>query len=196
MKYKIKNSINKPTVRRTMMILGPLLVVFALVGAYYLRSLPKEVSTPTDTTSKTTSTAPTAQANFTDGNEREPGNTLHENKGSGEIVDKEGQVNDSISTTDPLVSSTGQISLFTPKQNARLKSGDDIAGASKLKTVSYRIIDDISGVIASGILKVKNGRFSGSITFTTAAKEGRLDIFGAKTDGSEFSNIEVPVTFK
>jgi hypothetical protein len=43
---------------------------------------------------------------------------------------------------------------------------------------------------------VVNGKFSGQITYTTNATAGRIDIFASRADGSEYSNIEIPVRFK
>ncbi len=142
---------------------------------------------------KTTSTLPTAQEDFTGGDERQPGNTVRENEGTGNIEDRQGAVSEQ---TDPGVwttSSTGEVTVQNPYPNKILRSGTEISGTSSLQKVSYRIIDSVSGVIAQGELTVVNGKFSGIINFSSSATEGRLDIFGAHSDGSEFSNVEIPI---
>lgn len=150
-----------------------------------------------DAASKTTSTEPSAQADFSEGsneNKGEAANSLKENKGSAVVSDQRGA--GATPTTNPITSQDGNITLFTPGHGAVLKSGASLSGSSKLSLISYRIIDSASGVIASGELRVVEGKFSGTITFDTAASEGRLDIYATKTDGTEFSNIEVPIKFQ
>ena len=142
---------------------------------------------------KTTSTTKTAQEDFTGADEREPGNSLNENKGSGGIADNNGTISNGTDTTNPIISSTGEITIYAPRQKADVKSGDEISGASTLQKVSYRIIDDVSGVIATGTLQVVNGKFSGKLSYVSTAKEGRLDIFGTRSDGVEYSNVTVSI---
>ncbi len=180
-------------------IIIPILAVVALAiigGGYYYFSSRDDSSEPDDTISQTTSTAPTAQSDFSEGDDREAGNTLAENEGSGIIEDTGGQTVTGASTANPISSASGEIVLYSPGKNALVQSGQLIAGTSKLSTVSFRIIDDISGMIATGNLKVVNGRFSGKMDLATNAKEGRLDIYGTRSDGTEFSNIEVPIRFR
>jgi hypothetical protein len=66
---------------------------------------------------------------------------------------------------------------------------------SKLDLVQYRVIDSNSGVIATGNLKVVDGKFSGIVTYSSTATEGRIDIFAVKQDGTEYANVELPVRF-
>lgn len=144
---------------------------------------------------KTTSTAPSAQEDFNEGGEREPGNSLQENEGSGTISDQQGNAT---AQTDPgswTTSSSGEISIHSPTRNSSVKTGAEVSGTSTLSTVSYRLIDNVSGLIAQGELNVVNGRFAGRLNFNTTATEGRLDVFGTKQDGVEFSNVEVLIKF-
>lgn len=148
------------------------------------------------TIDQTTSTAQTAQSDFTGGDKREPGSTTTDNKGSAEVSDTGGQdISESQSSTH-ISSVTGEITVHSPQKDGYISSGDLLSGTSKLSEVSYRIIDSVSGVIASGKLGVVKGKFSGTINFSSSASEGRIDIFGTKTDGSEYSNIEIPIKFK
>lgn len=145
---------------------------------------------------KTTSTAETAQDDFSDGDAREPGNTLQEDGGSAEISDTNGNLDASTPTDKSIVSKTGEITVYTPQKDSLVQSGQVVSGKSSLSKVTYRIIDSSSGMIAMGELKVVNGNFSGKLNFSTSASEGRLDIFGTRDDLSEFSNIEIPMRFK
>lgn len=145
---------------------------------------------------KTTSEVATAQDTFTDGELRDAGNTLTEDKGSAVVSDTNGTISNNIDTSNPTVSKTGEISVFTPKNNTLVSSGFTVSGLSKLSIVSYRIIDEVSGVISTGELRVLDGKFSGVLSFSTNASEGRIDFFGTKFDGTEYSNVEIPVRFK
>ena len=145
---------------------------------------------------KTTSTAETAQDDFSYGDAREPGNTLQEDGGSAEISDTNGNLDASTPTDKSIVSKTGEITVYTPQKDSLVQSGQVVSGKSSLSKVTYRIIDSSSGMIAMGELKVVNGNFSGKLNFSTSASEGRLDIFGTRDDLSEFSNIEIPMRFK
>lgn len=148
--------------------------------------------TNVDTTSQTTSEAPTAQSGFTEGDDREAGSTESNNA---IVTDNNGDVGNTPDQNQWTTSPSGQITVYTPAQNATVKSGDKITGASKLSRVSFRLIDNINGEIAKGSISVVNGKFSGTFNFSTNANEGRLDVFGTNSDGTEFSNIEIPVRF-
>lgn len=143
---------------------------------------------------ETTSEQPSAQPEFNDGTERDPGNTLSEDRGVANISDTNGAA--SSDTSNRLVSESGEITIFLPAVDSRVGSGQEISGISTLPEISYRVIDNVSGVIATGKLKAVNGRFSGRMTFGTSATEGRIDIFGLREDATEFSNIEIPIRFR
>lgn len=149
---------------------------------------------PTSETVKTTSQAPTAQSDFSDGGSRQP--VIQGNSSSSSVLDNNGEISPSTPKDNPIVSSSGEISVYSPSRNALIASGQEISGASTLSVISYRIIDDVQGVSSSGELKVVNGKFAGKVNFNTPASQGRIDLFGARTDGTEFSNVEIPVRFK
>lgn len=144
----------------------------------------------------TTSDTPTAQPSFSEGEEREPGNSLNENRGNSVILDTGGSLPANTDTSQPTKSATGEITVYSPAKNAQIKKGHLIAGSSSLPKITYRVIDDISGMIAMGELTVSNGRFSGTIDFETSSKNGRIDIFATRADGSEYSTVEIPITFR
>lgn len=143
----------------------------------------------------TTSTVPTAQPDFSNGDEREPGNTFGEDDGQGLVRDTGGSAG-MTQNMEPIISESGEISVYQPGYNSVLKSGGVLTGESELDTVTFRIIDDVSGVIGQGNLKVSSSKFSGTFEFKTRAKTGRIDVFGIRPDGTEFSNIEIPVRFE
>ncbi len=196
--HKIRSSLHRHN-RKLLVAIALVLIIFLVlffmenknIINLYDSKAPSE-----DETAQTTSTAPTAQDDFSAGNDRQPGNSINENDGSGEIVDNNGSIIAGTDTTDPIVSNTGQITLYTPKKNTIINSGVAVVGKSSLPTVSYRLIDSVSGVIAGGDLQVINGNFSGTLKFSTSATEGRLDIFAAHADGVEYSNIEIPLRLK
>lgn len=145
---------------------------------------------------KTTSESVTAQAEFNEGDYREPGNTIGENDGYGFLTDNNGAIGNNANAAKPIVSSTGEITVYSPQLNARLTSGYEISGLSSLETVHFRLGDDASGQIANGLIKVVNGKFSGNITFNANSSSGQLDLFGVKNDGVEYSNVEIPIEYQ
>jgi len=187
---KISSTTKKKLIFALSLLLILLGILFALEKRDVINLLSTEKSTSTDT-AKTTSTVETAQENFTEGNERNPGNSLNENEGSGGITDNNGVFSPSTDTSEPIISSTGEISVYSPKNNALITTGHEVSGSSTLPKVTYRLIDDVSGVIATGELSVVNGKFSGFVSYVSSGKNGRLDIYATKADGSEFSNIEI-----
>lgn len=188
--------------KNSIIIISIISLLLLSAGVWYAfnvqKSRTKVANQATKDMVKTTSEQPSAQENYTstenDDNKSLPGNTLGENRGSATVQDDGG--NGSTETANPIVSATGELTVFSPGLNSLVKSGQSISGKTKLSKVNFRIIDSISGVIASGELTVVNGKFSGTTSYTTNAKEGRIDIFGTKTDGTEFSNIEIPVRFQ
>lgn len=149
-----------------------------------------------DSKAKTTSKAPTAQDDFSDGgSDRDPGNTINEDHGSGIVKDNDGNVTTKTNKSQWTTSKSGQITVYSPVSSQNMVSGAEISGSSSLPRVSFRIIDSLTGMIATGKIDVVDGKFSGTAVFNTSAKHGRLDIFGAKKDGTEFSNISIDIKF-
>jgi len=164
------------------------------VGSYflYLRMTKKS---DTNIGDKTTSTAPSAQENFTNGSDR-PIATTPENRGDATIADNQGQQTVIPSKSQWTTSKTGEITVYTPAKDKILIKGDLISGESSLAVIYYRVIDDVSGMISQGQLAVVNGKFSGAISFTTTATNGRIDAYSATDSGKEFSNVELPIRFR
>lgn len=173
-----------------------LVIVAGLVYLYIRNTSNGKTSQPTPT-AKTTSDAPSAQEDFSDGNDRgEPGNTLGEDDGTATVTDNNGQTNSQTNPHKWISSKSGDVTVYSPTSGQLTRSGDQISGKTSLDSVNFRIIDNLSGVIASGKLKVVKGKFSGTIDFSTNADKGRIDVFGTLDSGKEFSNIEIPVKFR
>lgn len=169
------------------------LIALAVFFLYFRNKQHQESVSGSNVT--TTSNTPTAQSNFTDGDDRQPGNTLQEGEGAAQIKDNSATEVTPTPSDQWTTSNTNEISVYSPATNATVKNNSTISGQSTLPVVSYRLIDAVSGVIGQGSLRVVNGKFSGTISFNTNASEGRIDIYATRDDGTEYSNIEIPVTF-
>lgn len=167
--------------------------IAALIFLYLSNRAPQN-NTPTSSAT-TTSSELTAQDNFSEGNERQPSSTSQD-KGNAVISDAQGLINQIPEQSQWITSSTGEITLYTPFKKQNIGTGDWISGESTLPAVNYRIIDDLSGVISSGTLSVVDGKFAGTINVKTSAASGRIDVYGQKADLTEFSNIEIEVSFR
>lgn len=146
-----------------------------------------------DTTSKSTSDAPTAQEDFTDGGDRTPAETKPDDEGT--VTDRGGNAT-ATPSSQWSSSSSGELIVYTPTANSILKNGSTLSGKASTSTVSFRLIDNVSGVIAQGELSVVNGTYSGTFQFDTSASEGRLDVFNTRYGGVEYNNVAIPVKFK
>lgn len=147
-----------------------------------------------ETTAKTTSDAPTAQEDFSDGDDRTP--VKPNNSGTGTVADNQGGTSYIPDASQWTGSPNEELIVYTPTINSVLKNGDTLSGKATTDTVSFRLIDNVSGVIARGELSVVNGTFSGKFDFTTSATEGRLDVFNTGFGSTEYNNVEIPIKFK
>lgn len=192
------NKIQKKSKKKTLLVAASAVLILLLILFVFEKTnvinLYSKKSQPTTTTeAKTTSTAPSAQENFTDGDERQGSST---NRNEGIVTDTGGNISNTPGQSQWTTSSDGAITVYLPAKSSIIKSGDSMNGTSNLSKVSFRLIDDVSGVIAQGALSVVNGKFSGSFNFSTSGTNGRLDIFNAATDGVESSNVEIPIRFR
>lgn len=193
------NTKNKKIKKRLIFLFVLLVIILACVSFMYIRSnnnsdnKKTEHSNTDQANATTTSDQPSAQNNYSGGDQRDPGNTISENRGTADVTDT-GQPNNN--ETGGLTSSSGEITVFSPISNSVVGYNFTLSGKSSLSKISYRIIDNVSGMIATGELKTINNGFSGKINVKTTATEGRLDIFATKDDSTEYSNIEIPVRFQ
>jgi len=175
---------------------GLFLVILEKANVINLYNSSSDQTSVEEDDAQTTSTTETAQSDFNGGEFREPGNTLIDGEGSAIVTDNNGEIRAEIDKSNPIVSPTGEISVYSPRKDDKITNGFAFAGSSSLPKVSYRLIDSATGMIATGELTVVNGNFSGTITFSTGATQGRLDVFGTNENLTEFSNIEIPVRFQ
>lgn len=174
--------------RKTVLGSVAIIVALAAVLLYYFAYVRAEK--PVETTSK----SPTAQSDYSDGEERSSSKGSDSSQGG--AIDTRG--NDvSSDGSGSITSESGVLTVYKPGNNAELASGTVVSGkATGVSKVQYRLLDDAVGVIAQGSLEVVNGSFSGKLQFNTKAQTGRLDIFTFSSSGVENDNIEIPVRFK
>lgn len=94
-----------------------------------------------------------------------------------------------------VISKSGNITVKQPVANSKIASGATLSGSAKVDKVSFRLIDDKTGVIAQGTLSVVNGNFSGSLNFTPNSSTGRLDVFSTDAQGVELNEVQIAVSF-
>lgn len=181
--------------RRYLLLIAAVAIVALSLGGFFVYKNNNDVQDSTQPEEKTTSTAPSAQEDFTNGGDR-PVAATPEDKGTATVSDTQGQQGTIPDKSQWSTSTTGEITVYTPAKDKLLVNGDIVSGESTLSSVYYRVIDNVSGMISQGQLSVVNGKFSGTVSFTTTAASGRLDIYGALDSGKEFSNVEIPVRFK
>lgn len=195
----------KPSKKLTIIICGVLIVIGCGIYAF-LAARGNDGgfdSSKLTSEAKSTSDMPSAQEDFNAADvdaddtakDREPGNSIREDQGSAGITDTNGNIPASIDTSKPTMSQTGEIAVYSPQRNQNVSREIIVAGTAKIKTVMYRISDDITGVIETGSLNVINGRFSGTLKITTGAKVGQVSFFGVQSDDNEFSNVTIPLRF-
>jgi hypothetical protein len=142
---------------------------------------------------QTTSNSPTAQPDYSGGNERNPNNGGSSSQGG--AIDTGGK--DVPQTGIGVSSKSGLVTLVEPDKDSQIKNGQVVGGTvvGDIAKVEYRLIDNEVGVLAQGTLNVVNKSFSGKLQFTSRSSAGRLDIYTYDASGSEVNNIELPVTF-
>lgn len=188
-KNKQKNSQPK----KIIVVVAITLAVICL--AFFILEITKTThifNNPVSETATTTSTEPSAQNDFNSGKARE---VIQSNKEEGTVTDTNGNVNATPPESEWTSSSDSVISVYSPVKNSILSSGQILSGQSANGDVSFRLIDNISGMIAQGKISVVNNKFSGLFNFDTKATEGRLDVFIASADGTESSVVEIPIRF-
>lgn len=146
-----------------------------------------------NTSQSTDKTEPSAKSDFTGQKERQ---TTKNDKDEGFVTDTNGSETATSNKSDWITSSDGIISVHNPIKNSILSTNESLLGESTSKTVSFRLIDSVSGMIAQGKLGVVNNKFSGVFDFKTTASEGRLDVYIENDNGSESSTLEIPIRFK
>lgn len=198
-----QNTKHRYPTRKLTWLIGSLVVIIVLyfAAAKTFTFWPFHSSTPTHDASpaQTTSTAPTAQSNFNSGSARptDTNSNTAANGANNTVTDTNGNVSSTPPSSRWSKSADGSsIVVYTPAANNLLSNGDTLSGTSTQPSVSFRLVDNVSGVIAEGKLTVVNGKFSGTFNFSTKATQGQVEIFNQAPDGTESNNVAVPVRFK
>ena len=154
---------------------------------------PNKNNSSQDQQAETTSKQPSAQRDFTTSKSREV--VPSANKDEGYVTDNKGAASTSYPKSQWSQSTSRVVTVYNPAKGAVLKSGDTIAGEAKADKVSFRLMDNVSGVISQGTISVSSGKYSGVFNFSTTGTEGRLDVFTTDADGIESNVVEIPVRF-
>lgn len=186
----------KLTSKKHFVILIICLAVLLAVTAFWIIKTRRDNTLLNDkNTAQTTSTAPSAQSSFT-GNDTSKQDHSSVDKPSVKITDNSGTLSSIPASQYWSKSSDGSsIIVYTPSQNEALNKSVTISGQATSKQVSYRVIDNVTGLISSGNINVIDGKFSASLTFSTTATEGRVDVFNQSDYGKETNDVSVPVRF-
>jgi hypothetical protein len=92
-------------------------------------------------------------------------------------------------------SQSGVITLQQPIASSTIASGFVLNGLASVSSVSYTLIDNQSGVISQGVIKVVGGKFSATVGFKSTSTTGRLDVFSTDPNGKEINEVQIPVNF-
>jgi len=187
----IIKKLNRLTRHKKLLWASAILVV--LVSAFIILDVTGITHFISSPNNKSTNTESPAQSDFTGGKERE---VINSDKKEGTITDTKGVVTTIPPESEWSSSSDNAVTVYSPAQNSILSSGNTLSGKSTAETISFRLIDSVSGVIAQGKISVVSGKFSGIFDYSTTATEGRLDVFIADANGIESSIVEIPVRFK
>ena len=191
LKQKLEIKLSKHIVPAAL-IIGVLVVVSFILFNRAENSSVVQPSEILDNESQTTSDQPTAQSDFSDGDDsRYPAKSTSGN-GSATVQDN----GDFSTSTNPSVSDDGKTTVYVPENGSVIASGSSISGITDNDNVYFRLIDDKIGLIGEGQLPINDGKFSGTLNIESQGSEGRLDIFSRKPDGVEFSNVSLDVRFE
>jgi hypothetical protein len=141
----------------------------------------------------TTSIAPSAQADYSEGDKNIPSGTPESNASG---TDQNGSIADQTPPSSDWSSSSdgNSIVVYSPAKNGLLTSGSSVFGRATSNTVSYRLSDSASGLLTSGTANVVDGKFSIKLSFSAAASTGNVEVFN-QTDpySPESNNVIIPV---
>lgn len=114
---------------------------------------------------------------------------------SGGAIDNKGSCTPTARSSQWVTSQSRLITVKSPVANTTLKDGDQVIGSAGVNLVDYRLIDNTVGVLAQGTLSVVNGNFCGTLHFQPKGTGGRLDIYSTNTQGVEYNEIQINVSF-
>lgn len=130
-----------------------------------------------------------------EGNQGHSSGNDESNTGGGTgVVDSEGSDVDG-GQSGGVSSESGDITLLTPQEGQKLENGQSIQGGASVDKVFYRLEDDVRGVIGTGELQVRDGKFSGTLSLNTSGKNGTLDVYSFDGQDREVNSIRIKVTY-
>jgi hypothetical protein len=93
-------------------------------------------------------------------------------------------------------SANGDITLQEPVNGGTVGSGSVISGLAKVSSVQFILVDNSVGLIDQGNLTVTDGKFTGTMEFTSHSSAGKLSIYYPNpTNGKEEDIISIDVNF-
>lgn len=190
MQLNTKRHTKKP---KLLAITAVIVVVCIGAGLYWYVQNKNPADSANDTAT-TTSKQESAQNDFTGAGKKDEYVVTPVDEGV--VTDSSGVIGTVPAASQWSQSSSGDIIVYSPTKNGVLTSGSSLMGEAKSNQVSFRLIDNVRGVIAQGKISVINGKYSGLFDFTTTATEGRVDVFTATADGIEQNIVEIPVRFQ
>jgi hypothetical protein len=110
-------------------------------------------------------------------------------------TDTQGSATPTTNANQWVTSKSGYITVKSPLADTKLTDGSVVAGSAKVDEVHYRLIDNIGGDLAKGTLSVVSGNFSGTLHFQPKGTGGRLDIFSTDSQGVEYNEVQLNVSF-
>lgn len=181
---------NKNKRRALILLVAVVLIGAALAGYFIVHKNNKQVDL-VNPTAHTTSNLPTAQPSYSSGQSRSTSSSTGDQGGA---TDNNGAVSNPASNSQPSTSTSGLITLQSPSSGGMLSSGAQIYGTAQVGTVEFTLVDNSTGLLASGTLNVVNGKFSGTLQFKPASSSGKLNIFSQASASSPEANlISIPV---
>ncbi len=177
-------------------VIAVAVVLLVIIGIYYFRNKNITVtSTATTKSSQSVSNKPKVV-----GATSKPTPHISTNNNSeptGTVVNNNGEVSNSLPPSSEWTSSTnGDITLQQPTNNSVLTSGDSLSGTANVSNVSFILTDNAVGVIDQGNLSVVNGKFSGTLHFTSTSSSGTLQVYYPNpSNGAEEDIININIKY-
>jgi len=146
-----------------------------------------------ESVAKTTSKRPTAQSNYTKGDNKST--PTRNNIPEGGAVANTNPVS-TPPTSQQVSSESGAITIYSPASEETIKSGSVVSGKASVSKVYFRLIDDAVGMIAQGPIDVTNGTFSAILQFTAQGKNGVLKLYSIDdATKREINQVKVNVKY-
>lgn len=176
-------------------VLAIIVVLLVIGGIYYFRNKNKSLTSNTSKSSQNVSKKPKIVAATSKPTPHK--STANNSEPTGTVVNNNGKVSNSLPPSSEWTYSTnGYITLQQPTNNSVLAPGDTLSGTAKVNNVSFILTDNAVGVIDQGNLSVINGRFSGTLHFTSTSSSGTLQVYYPNpSNGAEEDIININIKY-